>query len=41
MKRDRFVNRSLRASGWRVLRFWEHQILHSTSTCVRKVVSTL
>jgi DNA mismatch endonuclease Vsr len=41
MKRDRFVNRSLRASGWQVLRFWEHQILHSTSTCVRKVVSTL
>jgi DNA mismatch endonuclease Vsr len=41
MRRDRFVTRSLRGSGWRVLRFWEHQILHSTSKCVRKVVAVL
>lgn len=41
MRRDRFVNRSLRTSGWRVLRFWEHQILDSTSKCVRKVVAVL
>jgi DNA mismatch endonuclease (patch repair protein) len=25
-KRDRLVNRTLRARGWRVLRIWEHQL---------------
>ena len=24
--RDRFVNRILRARGWRVLRIWEHEL---------------
>jgi DNA mismatch endonuclease (patch repair protein) len=24
--RDRAVNRALRASGWRVLRLWEHEL---------------
>jgi len=41
MRRDRFVNRSLRAGGWRVIRFWEDQILKSTDKCVRKVMDVL
>jgi G:T-mismatch repair DNA endonuclease (very short patch repair protein) len=24
--RDKYVNRVLRSKGWRVLRFWEHQV---------------
>lgn len=26
VERDRFVSKSLRDSGWRVLRFWEHDL---------------
>ena len=28
--RDRFVTRSLRSSGWRVLRIWEHDLHRAT-----------
>jgi DNA mismatch endonuclease Vsr len=37
MKRDRLVNRKLRQSGWKVLRFWEHQISVSADACVLKI----
>jgi len=35
--RDRFVNRALRELGWTVIRFWQHQILHSPDKCAAKV----
>lgn len=28
-KRDRLVTKTLKASGWRVLRFWEHEIIQN------------
>jgi len=37
IKRDRYVNRTLRRAGWLVVRFWQHQILHSPSKCAAKV----
>jgi DNA mismatch endonuclease, patch repair protein len=37
IKRDHFVNRTLRQSGWKVLRFWEHQILGAADACVSKI----
>jgi DNA mismatch endonuclease Vsr len=37
IKRDHLVNRELRRSGWKVLRFWEHQILGSADDCVLKI----
>jgi DNA mismatch endonuclease (patch repair protein) len=37
MRRDRSVNRRLRAEGWTVLRFWEHRILKSPDRCVTKI----
>jgi DNA mismatch endonuclease, patch repair protein len=37
MKRDRTVNRALRKAGWKVFRFWEHQILNSAGSCVAKI----
>jgi DNA mismatch endonuclease (patch repair protein) len=37
MKRDRMVNRKLRKAGWKVVRFWEHEILHSADACVAKI----
>src|SRR5712692_6196855 len=33
VRRDRLVNNRLRGEGWTVLRFWEHQILHSPDEC--------
>lgn len=28
IKRDRLVNRTLKASGWRVVRIWQHDLKH-------------
>jgi DNA mismatch endonuclease Vsr len=41
MRRDRTVNRRLRAEGWTVLRFWEHRILNSTDRCVAKIKAAI
>jgi DNA mismatch endonuclease Vsr len=41
MRRDRTVNRRLRAEGWTVLRFWEHNILRSTDRCVAKIKAAI
>ena len=37
MARDRRVNRALRASGWKVLRVWESQVLKDVERCGRRV----
>lgn len=34
-RRDRAVNRSLRADGWRVLRIWEHELKNANRTKLR------
>jgi DNA mismatch endonuclease (patch repair protein) len=36
--RDRLVNRRLRASGWRVIRIWEHQ-LRNPGQVLRKLIT--
>lgn len=41
IRRDREVNRSLRAAGWIVLRFWEHEIFGSADDCVAAVKRAL
>lgn len=40
-KRDHRNTRALRRSGWRVLRFWEHDIEWRSRQCVAKVKTTL
>lgn len=37
IKRDRNNNRKLKMLGWRVLRFWEHQIREDIGSCIKKV----
>lgn len=37
--RDRLVNRTLRAEGWKVLRFWERKILKDVESCVAEVAA--
>ena len=37
MARDKEVNKILRRQGWKVLRFWEHQINADVQKCVAKI----
>jgi DNA mismatch endonuclease (patch repair protein) len=34
-RRDQLVNRTLRKSGWRVLRIWEHSLPHESRVVAR------
>lgn len=36
--RDRAVNRELRKQGWKVIRFWERDILRDAAYCASRVV---
>ena len=40
-KRDTAVNRYYRRRGWRVLRFWEHQLERDFDACVEEVQTLL
>jgi len=35
--RDQQNNRKLKKSGWKVVRFWEHQINKDTEKCLQKI----
>ena len=35
--RDKKVTHTLRGKGWKVLRFWEHEILSSPNKCLNKI----
>ena len=37
--RDRRVRRSLRIQGWRVLKFWEHEVKRTPDRVVSKIVA--
>lgn len=37
VKRDKEVNKQLRKTGYKVVRFWEHDISKNPDTCIRKV----
>lgn len=34
-------NRALKKDGWKVLRFWEHEIKRDSQKCIKKIKSTL
>lgn len=40
-KRDRLVNRRLKRSGWRVLRFWEHDLRRRPEDVLQHVKSAV
>ena len=40
-KRDRRITKSLRLSGWQVIRLWEHQIKYLPEESVREVILRL
>jgi len=35
--RDKVITRKLRKKGWKVLRFWEHQVKDNLAGCIKKV----
>jgi len=37
IKRDKQNNRVLRRVGWKVIRFWEHQIIRDLPLCITKI----
>jgi DNA mismatch endonuclease (patch repair protein) len=39
--RDEKVDKTLRAEGWRVIRFWEHEVKKETERAVKAVVSAV
>ena len=41
MTRDIEVNINLKKEGWKVLRFWGHEIKKDLATCVKKVIKEL
>ncbi len=41
IRRDMKVKRQLRANGWHVMRFWEHEIERNKTKCIDKIESTL
>lgn len=41
VQRDKEVSRMLRKAGWKVLRFWEHQIKKDPSTVILKIEKKL
>ena len=40
-ERDRQTTQSLTAEGYRVLRFWEHEVQHDLQRCVRRIAGIL
>ena len=40
-KRDRRVNKSLRETGWRVVRIWECQLEKTPDKCIHRIVDAL
>lgn len=40
-RRDRLVTATLRASGWKVIRIWEHDIRTRPNVCIGRIVRAL
>lgn len=41
VERDKEVTRKLKKDGWKVIRFWEHQIKSDLISCVNRIVRYL
>ena len=40
-QKDKKVNREYKKMGWKILRFWEHEINKNLDSCVEKVINNL
>ena len=41
IRRDKENNELLRDEGWRILRFWEHEVKNNPKECIKKIVKYL
>jgi len=41
IKRDLNVNQLLKKEGWKVIRFWEHEINKNIESCYKKIIQKL
>ena len=41
MKRDKKTNKFLRKTGWKVIRFWGHEIIKNLDGCIKKIEKEL
>jgi len=41
IERDKRQNRVLKENGWKVLRFWEHEINDNLESCISRVINVL
>jgi DNA mismatch endonuclease (patch repair protein) len=41
MQRDKEVNTLLHSEGWKVLRFWEHQIHNDLNSCLKIIIEKI
>ena len=41
IERDKNVNKELRDRGWKVVRFWDFQIIKDTEKCIKKIEKIL
>lgn len=39
--RDRNTNQELIASGWKIVRFWEHEVLGAADKCAKRVAAVI
>lgn len=39
--RDRRIDRELSSMGWKVVRFWEHEVKYNLNRCYQKIAITL
>lgn len=37
-KRDKTTSIALKKSGWKAIRFWEHEVQHQPDRCLKKIV---
>lgn len=40
-ERDKLVTKSLKTSGWRVIRLWEYDLYKHEKRCIRKIINAL
>jgi DNA mismatch endonuclease (patch repair protein) len=40
-RRDFYINKTLKNNGWKVLRFWEHEIKGNISFCINRIIEEL
>ncbi len=38
LTRDKEINKLLKKEGWKVLRFWEHDLLGNENNCLKKII---